>query len=173
MERVQAAACSSGRMGGSQQLSRPCRPSAQLFRSGRRQARVARRQQAALASMGIGFTSDLATPPSGELLLPGGPDYGLSVKQMQVLGLTHDASFGAKLPEVRAVSEAGGVAGVLQRPARAATWACCDCCRCMALLAWRGAVAQQRKAPGVWQRPQRRRLLPPPPSPAAGDDITY
>jgi hypothetical protein len=55
--------------------------------------------------MGIGF-HDLSAPPApaGDLLLPG-PDYGLSVKQMQVLGLTRDASFGARLPEVRAVSE--------------------------------------------------------------------
>ncbi|KAI3423992.1 hypothetical protein D9Q98_009825 [Chlorella vulgaris] len=54
--------------------------------------------------MGIGF-HDLSAPPApaGDLLLPG-PDYGLSVKQMQVLGLTRDASFGARLPEVRAES---------------------------------------------------------------------
>lgn len=35
------------------------------------------------------------------------PDYGLSVKQMQVLGLTNDAAaYAARLPEVRAVSVA-------------------------------------------------------------------
>jgi hypothetical protein len=71
----------------------------------RRMERAQRRQQAAMASMGIGF-HDLHAP-SKELVLPDGPDYGLSVKQMQVLGLTSDNSFSAKLPEVRAVRRVG------------------------------------------------------------------
>jgi hypothetical protein len=104
MERFQAAACTSGRPASS---LRSCRPSEQVFLASQRQQRAVRRQQAALAGMGISFTEDfdhLRAPPSPELVLPG-HDYGLSVKQMQVLGLTsNDTSFAARLPEVRAVS---------------------------------------------------------------------
>ena len=55
--------------------------------------------------MGIGFKTGregLSLPSDNDLLLPG-PDYGLSVKQMQVLGLTNDAM--TKIPEIKAVSE--------------------------------------------------------------------
>jgi hypothetical protein len=55
--------------------------------------------------MGIGFKTGregLSPPSDNDLLVPG-PDYGLSVKQMQVLGLTNDAM--TKIPEIKAVSE--------------------------------------------------------------------
>jgi hypothetical protein len=55
--------------------------------------------------MGIGFKTGregLSLPSDNDLLVPG-PDYGLSVKQMQVLGLTNDAM--TKIPEIKAVSE--------------------------------------------------------------------
>lgn len=100
-----ATACSSGRLGASAAL-RPCRPSAQqLFLAGRRHARQQRSQAVVQSSLGIGFHQQ-----SSGLVLPSqqletGPDYGLSVKQMQVLGLTSDGSFAtARLPEVKAVS---------------------------------------------------------------------
>lgn len=49
--------------------------------------------------------SGLALPQQPELILPSQHDYGLSVKQMQVLGLTSDQeAFAARLPEVKAVS---------------------------------------------------------------------
>lgn len=111
MERAQATACTSGRLGASAAPLRACRPSAQLFLASRRQQRQLRRQQAAMASMGISFTEDydhLRVPSSPELVLPG-HDYGLSVKQMQVLGLTNDNSFAAQLPEVKAVRAAAGL----------------------------------------------------------------
>lgn len=74
-----------------------------------RRARQQRRQQHAVAaSMGIGFTEDfepqLATP-SRELVLPDSPEFGLTAKQMGLLGLTNTSM--AQLPEVKAVS--GGV----------------------------------------------------------------
>lgn len=98
-----ATACSSGRLGASAPL-RPCRPSAQqLFLAGRRHARQERPQTAVQSAMGIGFhqqSSGLVLPSQQ---LEAGPDYGLSVKQMQVLGLTNDGSFAtARLPEVKA-----------------------------------------------------------------------
>ena len=124
MERAQAAACTSGRPAVS---LRSCRPSEQAFLASRRQQRAVRRQQAALAGMGISFTEDfdhLRAPPSPELVLPG-QDYGLSVKQMQVLGLTsNDTSFAARLPEVRAVSAAAAAA-----ESTPTAVACC-CCWC-------------------------------------------
>lgn len=55
--------------------------------------------------MGIGFKTGregLSLPSDNDLLVPC-PDYGLSVKQMQVLGLTNDAM--TKIPEIKAVSE--------------------------------------------------------------------
>ncbi len=55
------------------------------------------------AGMGIGFTQpDFRVERESELLVPESPDYGLSVKQMQVLGLTSEAW--TKVPEVSAVS---------------------------------------------------------------------
>jgi hypothetical protein len=106
MEAVQLASCS-GRLSGAQQVFRASKPSTQqlLATGSRRNARAERRQQTAVASMGIGF-HDVHSPPSGELLLPDSPDYGLTVKQMQVLGLTNADSFASKLPEVKAVSAA-------------------------------------------------------------------
>lgn len=102
--------------------------SAALLLASRRQARSARRQQAALASMGLGFHPE-PVQRSQELLLPDTPDYGLSVKQMQVLGLTNDGSFATARPEVKAVS--GGrrraeraLAGLHCWAARAAAQAC-------------------------------------------------
>lgn len=56
------------------------------------------------ASMGIGFTSDessgLKVPSKN--IVDVRPEYGLSVKQMQVLGLSPESM--TKLPEVDAVS---------------------------------------------------------------------
>ena len=107
---TQAVACTSGRPAVS---LRSCRPSEQAFLASQRQQRATRRQQSALGGLGISFTEDydhLRAPPSPELVLPGN-DYGLSVKQMQVLGLTNnDNSFAARLPEVRAVSAAAAAA---------------------------------------------------------------
>ena len=144
MERVQAAAaCTSGRLhqaGGQQQamLRQAGRPSAQQqLLATRHQRRAARGAEATMASMGLGFHHGLGQQqqqdsgllvPDSDLVLPG-HDYGLSVKQMQVLGLTNDAtSFGAKLPEVRAVS-----AGSL--------WVCVlPCCCCFGFCCARTAV---------------------------------
>ena len=111
MELMQASSCcSSGRPAVQPATALPsCRPSTKALLVCRRHARQARRQQGALASsMGIGFHPVGSPQPlaADDLVLPG-LDYGLSVQQMQVLGLTNDA---AKLPEVRAVSarRAGG-----------------------------------------------------------------
>lgn len=126
METLQSAAGSSGRShSAGAQLSRSSLAGTPLV-SLRRPARAQRRQQAAMASMGIGF-HDLHTP-SQQLVLPDGPDYGLSVKQMQVLGLTSDNSFGAKLPEVRAVRRQG--VGILMRRVRPAA-SVSDYVRCL------------------------------------------
>lgn len=53
------------------------------------------------ASMGIGFKTghEGLAVPSKELVVP---EYGLSLDQMRILGLTNDTSF-MKLPEVKAV----------------------------------------------------------------------
>ena len=64
------------------------------------------KQQQCHASMGISFTEDFQTAQSpagsrGELLLPSSPEFGLSVKQMGLLGLTNQGV--AQLPEVKAV----------------------------------------------------------------------
>ena len=123
-----ATACSSGRLGASAPL-RPCRPSAQqLFLAGRRHARQERPQTAVQSAMGIGFhqqSSGLVLPSQQ---LEAGPDYGLSVKQMQVLGLTNDGSFAtARLPEVKAVSAS---AARLLLPACSVLLAACGTCVC-------------------------------------------
>lgn len=118
-----ATACSSGRLGAPAPL-RPCRPSAQqLFLAGRRYARQERSQAVVQSSMGIGFHQQ-----SSGLVLPNqqletGPDYGLSVKQMQVLGLTNDGSFAtARLPEVKAVSAGQPAECRMLVPARLLGW---------------------------------------------------
>ncbi|PRW32599.1 ATP-dependent Clp protease proteolytic subunit-related chloroplastic [Chlorella sorokiniana] len=107
---MEAAACTSGRLGAGAALAHRCqRPSAQAALATARQLRRARRgAQAVVASMGLGFhvgqpaPSGLVAPQEPQLLLPE-HDYGLSVKQMQVLGLGNDATgFGARLPEVKA-----------------------------------------------------------------------
>lgn len=70
---------------------------------GKSQLRAVRRSQVCTASMGIGFTqesSGLALP--SKRLLETSPEYGLTAKQMQVLGLSNEAM--TKLPEVEAVS---------------------------------------------------------------------
>eukprot|EP00887_Chlorella_sp_A99_P005091 scaffold25.g5091.t1 len=92
--------CSGRTVHGLQASVRPPRPSLQ-FRAGKRQARAAR--QRIEASMGIGFVEqgDLAVP-SQRLEVPQ-HDYGLSVAQMRVLGLTNEA-VAARLPAVRAES---------------------------------------------------------------------
>lgn len=65
--------------------------------------RSQRRQQVCRASMGIGFTEDtsgLAVP--SKALVDVQPEYGLTVSQMRVLGLSNEAM--TKLPTVEAVS---------------------------------------------------------------------
>ncbi|GAB4813262.1 hypothetical protein N2152v2_000308 [Parachlorella kessleri] len=67
--------------------------------------RLQQRQQQCHASMGISFTEDFQTaqtPASSkaELLLPSSPEFGLSVKQMGLLGLTNQGV--AQVPEVKA-----------------------------------------------------------------------
>ena len=111
---MEASACTSGRLGAGPALAPRCqRPSAQAALATARQLRRARRgAQAVVASMGLGFhvgqpaPAGLVAPQEPQLLLPE-HDYGLSVKQMQVLGLGNDANgFGSRLPEVKAVSAA-------------------------------------------------------------------
>ena len=96
-------ACTSGRLGFPAGAAIVSRPSERSLLMARRQHKMERRQQGCVAGMGIGFTSDNALAvPSQELLMPNTPDYGLSAKQMQVLGLTNQP-IGARLPEVDAV----------------------------------------------------------------------
>ncbi len=130
---MEAAACTSGRLGAAPALAHRCqRPSAQAALATARQLRRSRRgAQQVVASMGLGFhvgqptPSGLVAPQEPQLLLPE-HDYGLSVKQMQVLGLTNEATgFGARLPEVKAVS-AAAAAAVAAHPG----------CGCVAVLCW-------------------------------------
>lgn len=69
--------------------------------------RVQRRQQVCRASMGIGFTEDSSTglvlPKDSNPMREYEPEYGLSVGQMKVLGLSSNDTMN-KLPEVEAVS---------------------------------------------------------------------
>ena len=99
-----SAACTSGRQAPSMQQSSGMHSScSQLFGRPRRSQRQGSRgvQRLVAAGMGIGFTQPDFRVES-ELLVPESPDYGLSVKQMQVLGLTSEAW--TKVPEVSAVS---------------------------------------------------------------------
>ena len=143
---MEAVACTSGRLGAAPALPRQCAQPA-LARA-RPAARARRGAQAVVASMGLGFhvgqpgPSGLVAPQEPQLLLPE-HDYGLSVKQMQVLGLTDDATgFGARLPEVKAVSAAARPIGPVGR-----------CCRARPLLARLprvcGHCACVRQAAGV------------------------
>jgi hypothetical protein len=69
--------------------------------------RVQRRQQVCTASMGIGFTKDISTglvlPEHSNPMKEYEPEYGLTVGQMKVLGLSSNDTMN-KLPEVEAVS---------------------------------------------------------------------
>ena len=69
--------------------------------------RVQRRQQVCRASMGIGFTQDsntgLVLPKKTNPMKEYEPEYGLTVGQMKVLGLSSNDTMN-KLPEVEAVS---------------------------------------------------------------------
>lgn len=98
---MEATACFSGRtaLAPAPAQCRSHRPAARpLPRRARGALRVA-------AAMGIGFHGDSGlAAPQQDLWLPEQPDYGLTVKQMQVLGLTNDGSWAAKMPEVKAVS---------------------------------------------------------------------
>lgn len=136
---MEATACTSGRLGAGPALAHRCqRPSAQAALATARQLRRARRgAQAVVASMGLGFhvgqasPAGLVAPQEPQLLLPE-HDYGLSVKQMQVLGLGNDATgFGARLPEVKAVSAAAAAA------------AGAGMCSCTAWRAWLAAFPPQ------------------------------
>lgn len=85
---------------GSTQSARQFKAAASL-----RKAQPRLQQQVCSASMGIGFNVDdeyntLATP-SKNLVVPG-HDYGLSAKQMQLLGLSNASRM--QLPEIDAVS---------------------------------------------------------------------
>jgi hypothetical protein len=68
--------------------------------------RVQRRQQVCRASMGIGFTQDSSTglvlPKHANPMKEYEPEYGLTVGQMKVLGLSSNDTMN-KLPEVEAV----------------------------------------------------------------------
>jgi hypothetical protein len=70
--------------------------------------RVQRRQQVCRASMGIGFTQDSSTglvlPKHANPMKEYEPEYGLTVGQMKVLGLSSNDTMN-KLPEVEAVSD--------------------------------------------------------------------
>ena len=68
--------------------------------------RVQRRQQVCRASMGIGFTQDsnsgLVLPKHANPMKEYEPEYGLTVGQMKVLGLSSNDTMN-KLPSVEAV----------------------------------------------------------------------
>ena len=100
------APCTSGRAAA---LAAPPSRGQALQRGGARQ----QRREWRAAGMGIGFTPAPSAEAEGTLLPgcselvvpPPSVDYGLSVKQMKVMGLTNDAW--ASLPEVKAVSGCG------------------------------------------------------------------
>jgi len=87
------------------------RRSVPAFGRGCKRQRLQQKQQQCHASMGISFTEDFQTAQSpagsrGELLLPSSPEFGLSVKQMGLLGLTNQGV--AQLPEAKAVRGTAG-----------------------------------------------------------------
>jgi hypothetical protein len=86
------------------QSLRTPRGSVQGFGRVCKRQKLQRQQQQCRAGMGISFTEDFQTieePSSSELLLPSSSEFGLSAKQMGLLGLTNQGL--AKLPEVKAV----------------------------------------------------------------------
>jgi hypothetical protein len=91
----------SGRMAGSLRCS--FAGSRTGFQNRRRQQRRMKEQRRCMAAMGIGFTVDsdsgLALPEKKNVV---SAEYGLTIKQMQVLGLTNDD--GARPPPIEAVS---------------------------------------------------------------------
>ena len=109
--KMERAASTSGRLANSNTLVFD-RMSVKTASQPRAVQRVQRRQQVCRASMGIGFhehSSGLAVP--SKALLDAEAEYGLTVSQMRVLGLTNEAM--TKLPSVEAVSVGFAAVGLL------------------------------------------------------------
>ena len=128
--------------------------------AGRQQTRRGRAQhQPCTAGMGIGFTEEYpAAGPASGLVVPS-PEYGLTVKQMQVLGLTNDGM--TKLPAVSAVRGGRG-----RWRLEGGRWAPASLPEHQQGGSWCGAGARQLLQPGR-RRPShpRQGVAPPPPSP--------